>query len=48
MIAELLLEHDANVDQEDVNGATALSIAQQAGYDEIATLLLNHGANPST
>jgi ankyrin repeat protein len=42
------LHGDANVDEEDGAGATPLHYAVMHGFETIATLLLNGGANPST
>lgn len=43
-IVKLLLEHCAQVDSKDKHGDTALDWAISAGYDDIATLLIGHGA----
>jgi len=42
-----LLKAGAPVDDAAANGATALTIAAHSGQGEVATLLLEHGANPN-
>ena len=44
-LVELLLKADAEVNQKDRNGRTALFYAAAFGCDNIATLLLKAGAN---
>jgi ankyrin repeat protein len=43
-VAQLLLEHGADVSLRDSDGKTALSFAKDAGHDEIARLLEGAGA----
>ena len=44
-IARLLLDHGANADLQDVNGATALAIASACGKEGVVRLLLERGAS---
>ena len=44
-VANLLLDHGANVNMQRHDGASALFISSQNGHTETAKLLLNHGAN---
>ena len=44
----LLLEHKADIGVRTPKGVTALSIAAEEGYEELATILLNAGADPNT
>jgi ankyrin repeat protein len=48
-IARILLEHGADVTVQDVDGVTPFGLALSGqGAKEIADVLLQHGANPST
>ena len=47
-IARLLLEHRAEVDAEDKSGRTAYQIALINQHNEVAQLLLAHGAESRT
>ncbi len=46
-VAELLLQHGASVDAQDVRGDTALAYAACNGYLDIVRLLLDHGSDSS-
>ena len=46
-IVQILLEHAANPNIQNIGGATPLHISARRGYNEIASLLLNKGANPN-
>ena len=44
----LLLEREAEVDAEDVDGKKSYQIALGRGHDEVIQLLLSHGAESRT
>jgi ankyrin repeat protein len=44
-VARLLLEHGADVNVQDNNGATPLHVSAEVGTVEVARVLLEHGAN---
>ena len=44
-IATILLEHGANINATNNNGATSLMLASQIGHNETIALLLKHGAD---
>ena len=44
-IIEMLLSHGAHTNLKDCSGLTALFYAYKNGYDEVATMLIKHGAN---
>jgi ankyrin repeat protein len=46
-IIALLLDHGAKVNTRDVGGNTPLHLAISEGYDDIARVLLENGANPN-
>jgi len=45
-LLELLLNSDADVDQKNKMGATALMMAATKGHYDIVQMLLDHGADP--
>ena len=47
MFLKLLLQHNAEVNQENNNGTTALSFAAQYNQIEVVKTLLNHKADQS-
>ena len=44
-VAQLLLQHGADVAAASNNGSTALMLAAQGGHEAVAQLLLQHGAD---
>jgi hypothetical protein len=48
LLAQGLLEKGANVHAQNSHGWNALMTASQAGYIEVCTLLLDHGAHPDS
>ena len=45
LIAKLLLEYNASVDQQDKEGRTALILASENGYSDAVKVLKEYGAN---
>ena len=47
-VVRILLEHNADPNITDADGRTALDLAVEKGYRDVACLLIEHGANPQS